>query len=118
MSLGESTLTQTQSIIFDTNVEAGIMVDKTGTPGNTAPFGVTMHEVKSGELGLVAVSGPCQIQAANNTVVKGDEIEIDADGRAVDIAAGTAVGLAEENGAAPSSGKYKLVGVLLYLNKL
>lgn len=118
MSLGENTLTITQSITFDSDVAAGLMVDYSGTPGNTAPYGVTMHEVKSGEVGLVAVSGPCQIQAADNTVVAGAEIEINADGRAVDIAAGTAVGLADENGAAAVSGKYKLVGVLLYPNKL
>ena len=117
MSLGENTLTETQSIVFDTTVKAGIMVDFSGTPGNTAPYGVTMHDVQSGDLGLVARSGPCQIQAANATVAKGSEIEINADGRAIVLAAGDAVGMADENGVAAVSGVYKLVGIMLYQRK-
>lgn len=117
MSLGENTLTETQSIVFDTTVKAGIMVDYSGTPGNTAPYGVTMHDVQSGQIGLVARSGPCQIQAANATVARGSEIEINADGRAVVLALGDAVGIADEAGVAAVGGVYKLVGVMLYQKK-
>lgn len=117
MSLGSNTLTETQSIVFDTACEAGIMVDFSGTPTNVAPYGVTMEPTLAGELGLVARSGPCQIQAANATVAKGSEVEIDANGRAILLNLGDAVGLADENGAAAIEGNHKLVGVMLYQRK-
>ena len=117
MSLGANTLTDTQSIVFDTACQAGIMVDFSGTPTNVNPYGVTLEPTLVNGLGLVARSGPCQIQAANATVVKGSEIEIDSNGRAILLDDGDAVGMADENGAAAVAGVYKFVGIMLYQRK-
>lgn len=117
MSLGFNQHTQTDSIMFDSDVEAGTAVDYSGTPTNVAVYGVTAEQCVSGKLGLVVTAGPCQIQAANASVAKGSEIQIDANGRAVILAAGTPVGMARENGVAAVSSKYKLVGIDLYAQK-
>lgn len=117
MSLGFTNTTETDSIMFDTDVEAGIAVDYSGTPTNVDVYGVTAEPCLAGQLGLVITGGGCQIQAENATVVKGSEIEINASGRAVVLAAGTAVGMARENGAAAVGSNYKFVGASLYDQK-
>jgi hypothetical protein len=114
---GENMTTHTATIQSpDTLVPLGRAVDASGTPGTTC-YGVTMQELKVGVPGLVARSGPCQIEAADASMAVGDEVELDANGRAVKFDAGSAIGVAEEAGAAAVSGEYKLIAIDLYQDK-
>lgn len=115
MSTGENSNTLTRTILsFDTACEAGIAVDASGTPTNTAVYGVTLEATTVGQPGLIAAAGSCQIQAANATPVVGGLVELDANGRAVLKSAGVAVGQSDEAGAAAVGGKYKFISINLF----
>lgn len=118
MSSGENNNTETRTIpSFAGDVEFGIAVNYLGVPTKTNVFGVTMEQCVGGKPGLVAVHGSCQIQAANASPVAGNKVELDTNGRAIALAAGAAVGVADDAGLAAVSGKYKLISINLFAYK-